>query len=163
MRSLLDQAGAEMIRVVPSNPQRLHQPLRVSLRAPEHAWEEPIPDDWAVQNGGGWGAGRVVLASGLTVQGIAEVQQLLAEAGIGPIVAAAAEDHSPDETLGAVLAETVKVGSGAEEQRRRAGVDRPSYVACTAAAESATLPYAGAPACQCVWHQLPAGVCGEPA
>ena len=63
VRELLDQVGWQAVRVIPTTPPMLTQPLHQALRAPEPRWDQPVPPNWL--HGGGWGQQRMLLMAGL--------------------------------------------------------------------------------------------------
>ena len=63
VRQLLDQVGADSVRVLPSTPAALHEPVAAALAAPQPAWDRPVSPEW--MHGGGWGQQRMVLMAGL--------------------------------------------------------------------------------------------------
>eukprot|EP00951_Prasinocladus_malaysianus_P044398 scaffold571903_cov46-Prasinocladus_malaysianus.AAC.1 len=58
----MDELGWAETRVVPVTSSMLYEPLSLALDKAEPNWEEPRTDQW---QGGGWGAERILLFSGL--------------------------------------------------------------------------------------------------
>lgn len=64
-RALLDSLGGHDIKILPASEDMLANTVREAVRADEMDWGLPRPADWV--RGGGWGAQRAVLFSGLPV------------------------------------------------------------------------------------------------
>lgn len=63
VRELLDQVGGQAVRVIPTTPSLLTQPLHEAVRVAEPRWDQPVPPDWL--HGGGWGQQRMLLMANL--------------------------------------------------------------------------------------------------
>ncbi|KAL4436074.1 hypothetical protein ABPG77_005522 [Micractinium sp. CCAP 211/92] len=106
VRQLLDQAGGQAVKVVPSTRALLHAPLADALAQPEPAWDRPVPPDW--EHGGGWGQQKMAVMAGLNGEQCQVLLNLFDEVELSPVVPALAAPDNLAAPLGSVLAVALK-------------------------------------------------------
>lgn len=102
VRALLDQVGGQGIALVPSTPELLRAPLGYVLKVEEPAWDKPMPVSW--KHGGGWGAQRIVLMSGMGLRAQVAVIELMLNSRMGQMAFVTQGLQDLDVPLGEVLA-----------------------------------------------------------
>jgi hypothetical protein len=105
VRQLLDELGGHSVKVLPASREMLTERLRDALRSPEPDWGAPRPTDAAY--GGGFGAARVVLFSGLDTGERSAVVSAMVARGLPRLCVASATPANAHARLGEVLATAV--------------------------------------------------------